>query len=206
MSGVRPGLLGHWDRFVGPGATAVENVGTLALGAAGAVLAPRLDGARPRRPGTRRAVTLQILAGDLWGGAWCNNTPAAARWYGRPGQGAAQHLLFAAAHVHPFVLAALDRQRDPARARLAWAGLHYGYLVAATALVAGSPRRRRRALGRATALGGIGLDRLLGASPSAPWFAPVYYTKLLAGHAAGAAVLPVDPLKTSRRPHRPTSS
>jgi hypothetical protein len=33
---------------------------------------------------------------------------------------------------------------------------------------------------------GIYMDRRLGPSKAAPWFTPVYYTKLLIGHAAGS--------------------
>jgi hypothetical protein len=97
---VRGGLPGAWDRIAGPGAGTAENAGSLVLGFAGVVLAPAL--ARRRVPG-RQGVgpALRVLAADLWGGAWCNNTPAAARWYHRDGQGAAQHLVFSAGHVHP---------------------------------------------------------------------------------------------------------
>ena len=49
-------------------------------------------------------------------------------------------------------------------------------------------------LGLVAAVGGVLLDRRLGSSPSAPWFAPVYYSRLLAGHAAGAALLSRDPV------------
>ena len=187
----RGGLLGLWDRFVGPGASAVENTGTLALGLAGALLGPAARRRAVRGPGraTGEAAILRLLAADLWGGAWCNNTAAAARWYGRPGQGPAQHLGFATAHVHPFVLARLDGGR-----RWGWAASQYGYLLLATALVSRGSRRGQRVLGVLTAVGGVLLDRRLGSSPSAPWFAPVFYSKLLAGHAAGAALLPRDPL------------
>ena len=65
-----------------------------------------------------------------------------------------------------------------------------------TALVTLGARRRRRALGLATAAGGVLLDRALGPSVSAVWFAPVYYTKLSAGHEAGAAVLLIDSFGT----------
>ncbi len=188
--GVREGLPGTWDRIAGPGAGAVENVGSLGLGLAGAVLAPGLS----RRPARRAtAPVLRLLALDPWGGAWCNNTPAAARWYHREGQGAGQHLAFAAGHLHPLVLARLDT--GPGRLR--WATALYGYLVAATALLtAVGDRRSRRALGLAVTVGGVLLDRALGSSASAPWFAPVYFVKLLAGHAAGAALLPADPLSS----------
>ena len=201
MRTVRPGILGKWDRFVGPGATTVENVGTVALGVAGAVLAPRLkrNTAHPAGGAFERLPTLlvQLMAADLWGGAWCNNTPAA-HWYQRPGQGSGQHLLFAAAHVHPLLLATLDRKYGERASSWWWAAAHYTYLITTTALVARGGRRRRRLLGLTTAAGGVVLDRLLGASFSAPWFAPVYYAKLLAGHAAGAAVLPTDPLRTQQ--------
>ena len=187
---VRGGVAGTWDRIAGPGAGAAENAGSLGLGLVGAVLAPGLS--RPARRAT--APVLRLLALDLWGGAWCNNTPTAARWYHREGQGAAQHLAFAAGHLHPVVLARLDA--GPGRLR--WAVALYGYLVAATAvLTVVGHRGARRALGLATTAGGVLLDRALGPSPSAPWFAPVYFAKLLAGHAAGAALSPVDPLPPS---------
>jgi hypothetical protein len=189
---VRGGLPGTWDRIAGPGAGTAENAGSLGLGLAGAVLAPAL--ARRRVQGRRGAdPALRLLAADLWGGVWCNNTPAAARWYHRDGQGAAQHLAFSAGHVHPVVLAWLDG--GARRHRLRWALALYGYLLAATAVVtAADDRRVRRALGLATTVGGVLLDRGLGPSAGAPWFAPVFFAKLLAGHAAGAALLPADPL------------
>jgi hypothetical protein len=193
--GFARGVRGTWDRIAGPGAGAVENAGSLGLGLAGAVLAPAL--ARPAAHG--RAAVLRLLAVDLWGGAWCNNTPAAARWYHRDGQGAAPHLVFSAGHVHPVVLAWLDGGAQ--RHRLRWALALYGYLLAATAVVtAAGDRRVRRTLGLATTVGGVLLDRGLGPSAGAPWFAPVFFAKLLAGHAAGAALLPVDPLAVRPRP------
>jgi hypothetical protein len=153
------------------------------------VLAPALVRPAARGP----AAVLRLLALDLWGGAWCNNTPAAARWYHRDGQGAAQHLVFSAGHVHPVVLAWLDG--DVHRHRLRWALALYGYLLAATAVVsAARDRRVRRALSLVTTVGGVLLDRGLGPSAAAPWFAPVFFAKLLGGHAAGAALLPTDPL------------
>jgi hypothetical protein len=46
--------------------------------------------------------------------------------------------------------------------------------------------RHRRVLGVALTGGGLVLDRVLGPSDRAPWFAAVYYPKLLLGHAAAA--------------------
>ena len=200
MAAERDGLLGRWDRIVGPNAGLVENVGTVGLGLVGAAVAPGLRRG-PSPPSHRLAEALapgvlRILALDLWGGAWCNNTPAAARWYHRRGQGRAQHLAFAAAHVHPFVLAWLDRGsgRGGGRSRMVWALGQYGYLMTATAFLAGHDRGTQRAAALVAAAVGVLLDRLLGTSSSAPWFGPVYYLKLLAGHVGGAAALPRDPL------------
>jgi hypothetical protein len=36
-----------------------------------------------------------------------------------------------------------------------------------------------------TTAGGLLLDRMLGRSDAAPWFAPAFYVKLLCRHAAG---------------------
>ena len=196
MATERTTSLGRWDRIVGPGAGLAENVGTVGLGLVGAAVAPGLRrGSSP--PSDRRAEVLapgvlRVLALDLWGGAWCNNTPAAARWYHRRGRGRAQHLVFAAAHVHPFIVAWLDR--GDGRSRVVWALGQYGYLMVATAFLAGRDRRTQRAAALALTAGGVLLDRFLGTSPSAPWFGPVYYLKLLAGHVGGAAALPRDPL------------
>ncbi|SDB98913.1 hypothetical protein SAMN05660690_0078 [Geodermatophilus telluris] len=192
MAGPRSGPAGTWDRIAGPDAGTGENAGSLGLGLAGALLAPGLA----RGHGRRAAPVLRLLALDLWGGAWCNNTPSAARWYHRPGQGARQHLAFAAGHVHPAVLAWVDAGGPgDRRARLRWAAALYAYLLAATALLTATrARRTRRVLGLATTAGGVLLDRALTPSAAAPWFAPVFFAKLLAGHAAGAALLPADPL------------
>lgn len=185
---MRDGLLTSWGRIAGPGAGVVENVGTLGLGVCGAVLRPRL--VRPRdRHGPVGAAVVRVLASDLWGGAWCNNTPAAARWYHREGHGPRRRLLFCAAHLHPFVLAWLDREPGR-RPRWGRAGVQYVYGLGAAAVVEHAAPRSRRAIGLLATGGGVVLDRALGVSATAPWFAPVLFTKLLAGHAAGAALLP----------------
>jgi hypothetical protein len=198
MVTARGGVVGWWGRVVGPGATWVENAGTLGLALLGGRLAPSVASERGPARGQdgREELALRLLAVDLWGGAWCNNTPAAARWYHRDGQGRSQHLVFAAAHLHPFALAWLDRRDAPGRSRLVWALSLYGYLQVATLLVLWSRRRSvQRTAAVGATVGGVLLDRLLAPSARAPWFGPVYFVKLLAGHAGGAAVLPVDPLR-----------
>lgn len=170
----------QWHDFVGPEATRTDNTISLTLAALGGLAAHRLS----RRPlGTADELLVDGLAGDLWGGAWANNTRACARWYERRGQTDRDHLKFAVLHAHPAVYAWVDR-RDRARPAV-WAAAHYGYLLAATALIRAQPRHRRL-LGVVTTAGGVALDRVLGPSSAAPWFAPVFYTKLLLGHASAA--------------------
>jgi hypothetical protein len=57
--------------------------------------------------------------------------------------------------------------------------------VLSTAIIRRSPNHRR-SLGLALTAGGLVLDRVLGSSTVAPWFAWSYYPKLLMGHAAGS--------------------
>ncbi len=173
-----------WGEFVGPEAGTRDSVAILGLAAIGAAAAPavvrRRGGADPRDE-----LIAGVLALDLWGGAWANNTKACARWYERPGQGNAQHHGFAALHVHPALIAWLDRAEERRVPGWAWAGAHYAYLMVATVAIRRLPRHRR-VLGFALTAGGLVLDRLLGASDRAPWFAAAYYPKLLLGHAAAA--------------------
>lgn len=170
----------RWHAFVGPEATGADNTIMLTLAAVGGLAAHRLSRHDLSRT---EGVVLDGLAGDLWGGAWANNTRACARWYERPGQTGRDHLIFAAAHLHPLACAWIDRHDRTGSA--VWAAAHYGYLLAATTLVRAFPRHRRL-LGVLTTVGGVALDRALGSSGAAPWFAPVFYTKLLLGHASAA--------------------
>ncbi len=176
----------------------METAGTLGLALVGAVVAGRAT-----RPAPVRAERLLrvILAADLWGGAWCNLTPTAARWYHRDGQGAAQHLAFSAAHVHPFVVAQLDTSGGPPSPdRLRWAAAQYGWVLLVTAVL-GHCRQpnARRMIALAGTAGGIALDTRLGRSTTAPWFGVVLHVKLLAGHAGAVLVSDVNSSTVSGR-------
>ncbi|TCN54974.1 hypothetical protein EV641_104239 [Rhodococcus sp. SMB37] len=185
--GARGRLRRAWDEFVGPEAGPVENTVTAGLSVLGAVAAPRLS-RRSRDLSTVESLTLRAVAVDLWGGAWVNNTRACTRWYERPAASDVDHLKFAVLHVHPFLFALWDRDEPHRMPVWLWAGAHYGYMMAATVAIRTAPRYRRP-LGAALTVGGIALDRVLGPSRIAPWFGPVYYTKLLLGH-AGASLWP----------------
>lgn len=177
------GLRRAWDEFVGPEATPTNTALTLTASAVALVGAGRW--ARRHGAGQGSAAMLTLLAVDLVGGAYVNNTRACVRWYERPGQGTRQHLQFAALHAHPAAIAYADntigRQPHPGR----WAAAHYTYMLLATVLIRGVPEHRR-VLGVTLTVGGLALDRMLGPSRTAPWFAWTYYPKLVMGHAAAA--------------------
>ena len=201
MTSDRGRLRTAWDEFVGPEATAADNASILGSGLAGLVVAPALTPAARALP-LGEAVLLRILAADLWGGVVANNTRACARWYERPGQTDADHLRFAAVHLHPLLVAVLDRRAPGARVPGGvWAVGCYGYLMLATALIRRASGRRRRLAAVALTLSGILLDRTLGPAAVAPWFGPSYYVKLLLGH-AGAALWPVQPAGSMPRGRR----
>lgn len=183
---IRSGILGGWDRFVGPGQSRTERAGIIAATVAGMLWGDHtLDGQAPRR----YRMLMRLAAIDLWGGAWVNNTPTCVRWYARPGQDVGEHLGFAALHLlHAGAVGYIDAA-DGSRTHgsaLGWALTHYAWMLSCSAGIVVAPRRTRLPLALAATAAGLGLDRALGPSQAAPWFAPIYYTKLLAGHAAGS--------------------
>lgn len=172
-----------WGNFVGPEATRVDNciaIGSAVIGLIGAGLRAKRRGANGKI-----AMIMAVMAADLVGGTYVNNTRACVRWYERPGQGTMEHLTFAALHVHPGVVGWADRSFRGVRPGVVWAAAHYSYMVLSTAAIRSCPSQRR-VLGVALAAGGLCLDGSLGRSPVAPWFAWTYYPKLLMGHAAGS--------------------
>ena len=177
-------LRDQWGSFVGPENSAAENALTFASAALGCALS--VDAARRRGLDGRRRAALGLASLDLWGGAVANNTRSCARWYERPGQGLTSHLRFAAAHLHPFLVAWVDRSALAGRRRLVWALAHYLYLLLATWAVRRVGGRLRRPAAVAATGAGVALDVGLGPSAAAPWFAAVFYIKLLLGHAGAA--------------------
>ena len=178
----RPGLAGAWDRLVGPGATRVENAGSAVLALLGAAVGAsgrsRSDWSLLQRG------TAAVMGADLFGGVWANATPAATRWYHGRGQGVPEMLTFSALHLHPFLVAALYRNRD-------WWGFalgNYAYLLLATAATASAPAPSRRAVGLALCCVAVWLNTVVWRpTPGLTWFAPVFFLKLLASHAAGTS-------------------
>ena len=135
----RNGLLGSWDRLVGPGMTLGETLLVVLASVLGSLFAGVLMASSGA---SALAVGLAALMGfDVVGGAVCNGTRTTRAWYHRPGQTWAQHLLFVLPHLAYVAMVALWL-RGPAfdgRYALVFGG---GLLVAATAVLC-APRRLR---------------------------------------------------------------
>lgn len=172
-----------WTDLVGPEVTRTDTRITAGASAVGAVVAPAV--VRKRGGTVPDAVIASALATDLWGGAYINNTRACTRWYRRKGTDDADRQRFAALHLHPVLVAWLDRHHEGRVRGTVKVAARYGYLLAATQVIASRPRYRR-SLGYGLTAGGLVLDRALGGSKAAPWFAWTYYPKLLLGHAAAS--------------------
>jgi len=90
--------------------------------------------------------------------------------------------------LHPALIARTDHicgRRDRASAAR-WALAHYALMMGASVVIANAPRRVRLSIAAASGVAGLVADDRLGRSAAASWFAPVYYAKLLIGHAAGS--------------------
>lgn len=176
----RRGLLGAWDRFVGPGMTQGELRLVLSASVMAAVLAGLHVGGLGM--GWPLALVAAVIAFDVIGGAVCNATDTTKRWYHRPGTRAKDHFSFIALHIlHIFLVAALFRG----------SGVDWGYFLAisawlliSAALVIRVPEMLKSPVavllylaGLATTLYGVGL------TPGLEWFVPALFLKLLVGHA-----------------------
>jgi hypothetical protein len=178
----RSGILGAWDRFVGPGATpreeAVQVIGTLALSAMlGLLLYTQRDSLNWT---ILQSVVVALFVFDITGGIVTNATSAAKRWYHRPGnEGSRAHMPFIIIHgIHLFVIAALFLEMD-----WVYFGVNYGYLLLAALLVIATPLYLQRPVSLVLFSGGL----LLGISILEPaagleWFLPFFYLKLLVSH------------------------
>ncbi len=174
----RCGLAGEWDRFIGPGATRAEAV--LILGAAllsGAAML--VYGLRGDLGWTGLQVALAVLiAADLGGGVVANASRATKRWYHRPGQKWWQHVLFAAAHVYPLLIAWLYREDG-----WMWGFTIYQAMLLAVLLILSAPLYLRRPLAFGLTMALILVDvYAFGPTPGFEWLVPALGLKLLAGH------------------------
>lgn len=175
----RAGLLGAWDRFVGPGMPADETalvVGTGVLGALFAGLALSAHGT------SAWLIALgAIIAFDVVGGAVCNATQTTKRWYHRADAGARDHAGFVALHLFHIVAVAWAFRGDGFDMPYA---LTVGFcLLAAMALVLTVPQRMKLPIAVLCTVSTVWIVlAMFGATPGLEWFVPALLLKLLVGH------------------------
>jgi hypothetical protein len=178
----RSGLMGAWDKFVGPGATRSEEWLQLVGGLFLAALLALLLYLRRDTLGWNglQIAVVALLAFDIIGGIITNATSAAKRWYHRPGQeGWRTHLPFIAVHgIHLLLVSAFFRGMD-------WGyflGL-YGYLLFAAIVLLSTPLYLQRPMSLILFCAGILLGiYLFPPTPGLEWFIPFFYLKLLVSH------------------------
>ncbi len=189
----REGMLGVWDRVVGPGAARWEMAGTVGFAAAAALLAPiLLQRQRPAASSLELAVA-SAIGKDLGGGVWRAETPSSKQWHYRPESGRLARVGIAAAQVHP-VLAEAASGRGQWRSAV----IAHSTLVAGAALLELTPAERRRST--AISLYAAWLGAILVAAPPPPgyaWMPALLGYKQLVGEGT-----PRGPLSALRRRRR----
>jgi len=176
----RPGLLGSWDRFVGPGMSAGENV--LVIGSAvvgGALVAFHLSLLGLAWP---LVVLGAAIGADVIGGAVCNMTETTKRWYHRPEQRPRDHLWFIALHLLHIIAVAWGFRGGGFD--VIYAVTVGGWLLASALIVLCAPAALRSPLATTLYLAAFALSLYaLGPTPGLEWFVPLLFVKLLIGHA-----------------------
>lgn len=176
----RSGLLGHWDRFVGPGMTAGETslvIAAAVIGTLAAALHLALSG----------STVLQILIGgliafDVIGGAVCNCTDTTKRWYHRSGQTFADQFGFVALHVLHIALIAVIFRGDGVD--FVYAGLASAWLLVSAYATMASPSLLKNPVAVSCYLIALAMMfYVLGPTSGMEWFLPALFVKLLIGHA-----------------------
>lgn len=174
----RKGWLGHWDAFVGPGATSAEEWVQLGAGLAVGGIALLLFGLRFSADiSWLHWAIVALLCLDLGGGIVTNATSAAKRWYHREGQSGRDHLMFVAVHgVHLLLMGLLFSLNG-------WyLGLAYAYLLLAALLILRTPLYLQRSVAFAAYAVGLLLGVVLVPVVGLEWFLPLLFFKLLVSH------------------------
>ncbi|GIK57149.1 MAG: hypothetical protein HND44_20485 [Chloroflexi bacterium] len=175
----RSGLIGAWDKFVGPGVTDTEQwlmlIPTVIAGLAAPVYAIYAD----LGWSTVQLLVAALVAFDLVGGVVTNATATAKRWYHRPEATFRDHVQFVAVHfLHPLLVGWLFWGGD-----WLYVAVVYGYLLLAAVLILKTPLYLQRPLAYTLYL--LSLLLALYTLPQPPgleWFLPIFYFKLLVSH------------------------
>lgn len=176
----RKGVLGSWDRLVGPGMTLGENVIVIGV----SIVSAALVGLYLHALGFDwvRVLIGSVVAFDVVGGAVCNMTDTTKRWHHRPGQTAKDRFAFIALHLfHIALVAWLFRGGAFDLSYLIVLG---GWLVASGLIVATARDALKQPLAATAYIAASALViYVLGPTPGLEWFGPILFIKLLMGHA-----------------------
>jgi hypothetical protein len=185
----RGGLLGEWDKFVGPGQTRAEFWLILVTSLTAGLVAPLYALHAGLDWNTLQLVVAGLLAFDLTGGVVTNATATAKRWYHRPGQGWLQHLEFVAVHaLHIFLVAWLFHGMD-----WAYFVVFYLYLLIASLVITWVRLYLQRPVAFLLLVGVLLLNfYALPPVPGLEWFVPVFFLKLLVSHLVKEVPYPAD--------------
>ena len=182
----RKGILGSWDRFVGPGMTVGENLlvlGSTAIGGlfvAFQLAALHFDWLH---------VLLGALIGaDVIGGAVCNMTATTKFWYHRREQASKNLFGFIALHILHITAVAWAFRGDGFD--IIYAFVLGSWLLGSATVVMSASRLLRSPIAALLYVVTLGISLYwLGPTSGMEWFVPLLFVKLLIGH----AVPPFEP-------------
>ncbi len=176
---LRKGIAGSWDKFVGPGATGVEQLLSLVPATVAALAVSYYAYIQQLSWSPTQYIVAALLAFDVVGGVTTNATSSAKRWYHREGQGFAQHFGFIAMHAAQiFLVAWLFRGLD-----MVYFGSVYFYLLISALSVLIVPLRIQRSVALLFVCGAIVVSvYALSPTPGFEWFIPFLFIKLLVSH------------------------
>lgn len=175
----RKGFTGAFDKFIGPGATAAEQLLQLFIPLIAMLSALLYAATLPVEWTVWQYAVCALLALDITGGIVTNATSSAKRWYHREGQTFKSHFGFILVHLlHLLLVSWLYLSLD-----ILWLVYAGGYLLFAATIILAAPIYLQRPL----ALSLYGLSLMLSlyhlqAPLALEWFLPLFYLKLLVSH------------------------
>lgn len=175
----RKGILGTFDKFIGPGATNTEIVMQIGIPLLALILAPLYATKIAKDWAVIQYAVCGLLAFDIAGGVIANSTSSAKRWYHRQDQTFANHIIFTSIHLlHLLLVSWVFLSLD-----LMWVLYAGGYLLVAAAITLAVPQYIQRPISLLTYSIALLLTLYMLESPSGlEWFLPLFYLKLLVSH------------------------
>ncbi|MBJ7538717.1 hypothetical protein [Marinomonas transparens] len=175
----RKGLLGAFDKFVGPGATSTEIILQLGIPFIVLITAPLYAAAISVEWSFMQYCLCGLLAFDIAGGVITNSTSSAKRWYHRKEQTFSKHFSFVVLHLfHLLLVSWVYLSLD-----LLWVGYSGGYLLVAAIIILLVPQYLQRTISLLFYAIAVLLVLYAFETPyGLEWFLPLFYLKLLVSH------------------------